>query len=158
APHAAALPIRTLPRGVGLLPWAGDVGPDPLKPPEPFEDYAPVVTPPEVLCAVSGHTPPFDDSCTQRSLAVFADKDKKTELASFFARSIDVTWGFGAGSSSSTWVDVRDGGIVLTGYADASKEVFALNREVSVAGGHVSFITGAPVLVRNGTKRGAKIS
>jgi len=109
-----------------------------------------------MICSIKGTGTPFPDSCKEHMLTVSSTLAGGA-VARFEPVDVDVTWGFSNTSSSKAWVQVRDGGVLLTGYADLGSERFALKQEVNILPKHVWFKAGAPVLLRGGSAEGVAV-
>jgi hypothetical protein len=114
---------------------------------EPEEEplTAPRPDPPSgVACVVYGRGTGLEGSCSRRLTEVVSARAGGRPLARFQAEDIDVAWGIYRGRGRG-WVHAEDGVLVLDGFADLAKEVFALRREVAVVEDHVWLKQSIPV-------------
>lgn len=106
---------------------------------------APRPDPPSgVACVVYGRGTGLEGSCSRRLTEVASTRAGGRPLARFLAEDIDVAWGIFRGRGRG-WVHAEDGVLVLDGFADLAKEVFALRREVAVVEDHVWLKQSIPV-------------
>lgn len=136
--------------------WPGHHGPAVFSPTVPAataaKETALIDLPPDTICAVRGTGAPFKNGCDVDSLSITSSRDGSGRLAKVLSRGTDITWAFSE-KPGRVWVGVRDGGLVLRGFA-TNDQTFALTREVEADPGHVWFAPNSPVRV-DGAKDGS---